>query len=137
MLWSTYYGGSKANSDQYLGGTLEVDEAGRVWLTGMTNSSDLPTRNASQPANGGGDFDGFVAAISSDGNKLCYGSYFGGNGHDTLEGLVAAGGRIYASGISSSTNLKQKRSQIQRGYGGGRYDAVIIGLDVPVDRGCH
>jgi len=46
VLWSTYYGGSKANSDQYLGGTLEVDEAGRVWLTGMTNSSDLPTRNA-------------------------------------------------------------------------------------------
>jgi len=137
VLWSTYYGGSKANSDQFLGGTLEVDEAGRVWLTGMTNSSDLPTRNAFQPTNGGGDFDGFLAAISSDGARLCYGSYFGGNGHDTLEGLIAAGGRIYASGISSSTNLQQKRSQIQRGYGGGRYDAVIVGLDVPVDRGCH
>jgi len=137
VLWSTYYGGSKANSDQFLGGTLEVDEAGRVWLTGMTNSSDLPTRNAFQPTNGGADFDGFLAAISSDGARLCYGSYFGGNGHDTLEGLIAAGGRIYASGISSSTNLQQKRSQIQRGYGGGRYDAVIVGLDVPVDRGCH
>jgi hypothetical protein len=136
-LWSTYYGGSKANSDQFLGGSLVVDESGRVWFTGMTNSPDLPTRNPSQAAYGGGDFDGFVAALSSDGAKLCYGSYIGGNGHDTLEGLAVGGGRIYASGLTSSTNLQQKRSQVQRGYGGGPYDAIIIGLDVPVDRSCH
>ncbi|MGA2147652.1 MAG: SBBP repeat-containing protein [Bryobacteraceae bacterium] len=137
MLWSTYYGGSRANSDQFLGGSLAVDEAGRVWFTGMTNSPDLPTRNPSQAAYGGGDFDGFLAALSSDGARLCYGSYFGGNGHDTLEGLAVGGGKIYASGITSSTNLQQKRSQIQRGYGGGLYDAIIIGLNAPVDRSCH
>ena len=131
VLWSTYYGGSKANSDQFLGGGLEVDGSGRVWFTGMTNSLDLPTRNPSQAAYGGGDFDGFLAALSSDGAKLCYGSYVGGNGHDTLEGLAARGGKIYASGITSSANLQQKHSQIQRGYGGGPYDAIIVGLDVP------
>jgi hypothetical protein len=137
MLWSTYYGGSKANSDQFLGGSLAVDEAGRVWFTGMTNSPDLPVRNPSQAAYGGGDFDGFLAALSSDGAKLCYGSYIGGNGHDTLEGLAVGRGRVYASGITSSTNLQQKGSQVQRGYGGGPYDAVIVTLDAPVDRSCH
>jgi hypothetical protein len=137
MLWSTYYGGSKANSDQFLGGSMAVDEAGRVWFTGMTNSPDLPRRNPSQAAYGGGDFDGFLAALSSDGAKLCYGSYFGGNGHDTLEGLAVGGARIYASGITSSRDLQQKRTQIQRGYGGGPYDAMIVGLNAPADRDCR
>jgi hypothetical protein len=114
-----------------------VDEAGRVWLTGMTNSPDLPTRHPSQASYGGGDFDGFLAAFSSDGSKLCYGSYIGGNAHDILEGVAVGNGKIYASGLSSSANLRQRRSQIQRGYGGGPYDAIVIGLDVPVDRSCR
>jgi hypothetical protein len=57
---------------------LEIDNIGRIWFTGMSNSPDLPTRNPAQAAYGGGDFDGFLAALSSDGAKLCYGSYFGG-----------------------------------------------------------
>ncbi len=107
VLWSTFYGGSKANSDQFLGGGLAVDETGRVWFTGMTNSPDLPRRNPSQAEYGGGDFDGFLAANSSDGAKLCYGSYIGGNGHDTLEGVAVKGRKVYASGITSSTNLSR------------------------------
>ena len=103
----------------------------------MTNSLDLPTRNPRQAAYGGGDFDGFLAALSSDGARLCYGSYFGGNGHDTLEGVTVGGGRIYASGITSFTNLKQTGSQVQRGYGGGPYDAIIVGWDLPVDHSCQ
>ena len=137
LLWSTFYGGSKANSDQFLGGSLAIDETGRIWFTGMSNSPDLPMRNPTQPVYGGGDFDGFLAALSSDGTRLCYGSYFGGNGNDALEGLTTKKGKIYASGISSSTNLVQKHSQIQRGYGGGPYDAIIIGLSVPADGSCH
>jgi hypothetical protein len=137
IFWSTYYGGSKANSDQFAGGDLAVDEAGRVWLTGMTNSSDLPTRNPSQATYGGGDFDGFLAALSADGSKLCYGSYIGGTGHDILEGLAVANGKVYASGLSSSSDLKQKRSLIQPGYGGGPYDAIVIGMDLPAEHNCR
>jgi hypothetical protein len=137
VLWSTFYGGSKANSDQFLGGRVEVDETGRIWFTGMTNSPDLPTRNASQAEYGGGEFDGFLAALASDGAKLCYGSYFGGNGHDTLEGLTARGGKTYASGISSSTNLTQKHSQIQRAYGGGPCDAILIGVNISAGASYH
>jgi Beta-propeller repeat len=68
-MWSTFYGGSKANSDQFLGGGLEMDTSGRVWFTGMSNSLDLPMRNPAEPGYGGGDFDGFVAALSSDGGE--------------------------------------------------------------------
>ena len=132
-MWSTFYGGSKANSDQFLGGGLEIDGAGRIWFAGMSNSPDLPTRNAAQAAYGGGDFDGFLAALSSDGAKLCFGSYFGGNGHDTLEGITFRSGNIYTVGISSSTDLMRKHSRIQGGYGGGPYDAMLIGLRIPAD----
>ena len=137
ILWSTYYGGSKANSDQFLGGSVAVDEGGRVWLSGMTNSPDLPARNPSQASYGGGDFDGFLAAFSPDGAKLCYGSFIGGKRHDILEGLAAGSAKVYASGFSSSDNLQQRGSQIQSRYGGGPYDAIIIGLSVPTDRSCR
>jgi hypothetical protein len=130
ILWSTYYGGSDENSEQYQGGSVAVDDAGRVWLNGMTNSRDLPTRNPSQPAYGGGDFDGFLAAFSANGSRLCYGTYLGGNAHDILEGLAAGGGKVYASGLSASRDLAPKRWQMQRGYGGGPYDAMVFGLDV-------
>lgn len=136
-LWSTYFGGSKPNSDQFLGGHVAVDASGRVWLTGMTASSDLPTRSAFQPAYGGGDFDGFVAAFSSDGSKLCFGSYLGGSAHDVLEGLVVRNGRVYATGISSSANLQQTHLHVQPGYGGGPYDTILLGFDIPVDRSCR
>ena len=74
ILWSTFYGGSKENADQYAGGGLAIDDAGRVWVAGATGSPDLPTRNPYQPSFGSGDFDGFLAAFASDGSKLCYGS---------------------------------------------------------------
>lgn len=137
ILWSTFYGGSRPNSDQFLGGNVAVDSSDRVWLTGMTSSLDLPTLNAAQPVYGGGDFDGFVVAFSTNGSKLCYGSYVGGNQHDVLEGLAVGNGRVYASGLTSSANLPQKNSQIQPGYGGGPFDAIIIGLDLPDSRSCR
>jgi hypothetical protein len=137
ILWSTYYGGSKENSYQSTGGAMALDEAGRVWLVGATSSTDLPLRNPSQASFAGGDFDGFLAAFSPDGSKLCYGSYFGGNGQDMLEGLVAGRHRIYASGITSSKNIQQRRLQVQPGFGGGPYDAVLLGLDVPPDLSCR
>jgi len=137
VLWSTFYGGSKENADQFEGGDVAVDKAGHVWLTGMTNSSDLPTRNPYQASYGGGDFDGFIASFSSDGSKLCYGSYVGGNGHDILVGVAVGNGKVYASGLSASSNIPQKRWQVQPGFGGGPFDAIVIGLDKPVDANCH
>jgi hypothetical protein len=137
ILWSTFYGGSKANSDQFLGGAVGVDDAGRIWLTGMTSSTDLPTRNPAQSANAGGDFDGFLAAFSSDGARLCYGSYLGGNAHDILEGLAIANGKVYVSGLTSSTNLRQTNSRVQPGYGGGPYDAIVAAWKNPADPNCR
>jgi hypothetical protein len=134
ILWSTYYGGSKANSDQYEGGDMAVDGSGRVWLAGMTSSVDLPVKNAPQASFGGGDFDGFLAAFSGDGSRLCYGSYFGGTGHDILEGVAVGKRAVYASGLSASPDIRQKAWPGQARYGGGPYDAVVLGTAV---EGCR
>ena len=131
LLWSTYFGGSKTNSDRFEGGSLAVDRSGRVWFTGMTASPDLPLRDAFQPAYGGGDFDGFLAALSPDGARLCYATYLGGAAHDILEGLAVSDRMVYASGLTASTGLRQYKGGIQSGFGGGPFDALVAGLAVP------
>src|ERR1035441_8195288 len=99
--------------------------------------SDLPTRNALQASYGGGDMDGFLAAFSPDGSKLCYGTYVGGNGRDILEGIAVGRGKVYASGISASANLAQKGWKAQAGFGGGPFDAIVIGLGNRADEQCR
>ena len=118
FLWSTYYGGSKENADQYEGGSLAIDPQGRVWFDGATSSPDLPLRHPDQATYGGGDFDGFLAALPPTAPGSIYGSYAGGTGHDILEGLALGKQRVYGSGISSSP---------LPGYGGGPYDAILFG----------
>ena len=133
IVWSTHYGGSTESPQPYDNGSMAVDEHGRVWIDGMTAATDLPTRNAFQPSYGGGDMDGFLAALSPDGSKLCYGTYVGGSGHDILEGIAVGGGKVYASGISASENLPQKNWRVQPGYGGEPFDAIVIGLALPAN----
>jgi len=137
ILWSTYYGGSKPNSDQFLSGSMQVDDAGRVWLSGMTASTDLPTRTPVQPANAGGDFDGFLAAFSNDGARLCYATYLGGSAHEILEAVAIAKDRVYATGITASVNIPVSLNATQPKYGGGPYDAVIFGIGLPPISSCR
>jgi hypothetical protein len=81
--------------------------------------------------------DGFLAAFSADGSKLCYGTYIGGNGRDVLEGIAVGKGKVYASGISASKSLPQRNWRVQSGHGGGPFDAIVIGLTTPSDQACR
>jgi hypothetical protein len=69
-VFSTYFGGS-GNEDENListtgvAGGIAVDTAGKIYVTGSTNSlSAFPILNAAQPAYGMGTADGFVAKIN-------------------------------------------------------------------------
>ena len=137
IIWSTHYGGSAKGPLLYDGGSVAVDRNGLVWIASQTGAPDLPTRNALQATYGGGDMDGFLAAFSPDGSKLCYGTYVGGNGRDVLEGLALGKGKVYASGISASKTLPQKNWRVQPGFGGGPFDAFVIGLESPLDGSCR
>ena len=113
-----------------MGGSMAVDATGRVWLGGATNSPDLPTRNPHQATYGGGDFDGFLAAFSPDGSKLCYGSYVGGNGHDMLEGLAVGSAIGAAAGVAWILATRGKEIVLPHGTS----LELLLGQPVDFDR---
>src|SRR5579872_6587396 len=60
LVYSTYLGGS--GDDEGYG--CAVDSSGDVYVTGITGSSDFPTKNPFQPTYGGND-DAFVAELNA------------------------------------------------------------------------
>ena len=101
LVYSTYLGG--AGFDIAAG--LAVNEAGEIFVTGQTTSSDFPTRNPYQsslrgPANV------FIAALNEAGSDLKLSTYLGGSGFDGANDIVLdARGNIYVTGATSSTDF--------------------------------
>jgi len=105
LLFSTFLGG--AGDDKAYG--LDVDLVGSVYLTGETNSGDLPmapfstwgTMVLDHPFdysyNGGKD--AFIAKIASEGSRLELSTYFGGKSDDIGRAvLVDADQTVYFAG---------------------------------------
>lgn len=109
LLWTTYYGGSL--DDKALGVTAVGDgTTGRVYITGYTESSDMPTFS-----NAGlycqttlkGTRDAFIIGVDNDhGGQLTanrWATYFGGNGDETGYAVTNDGSGIYIGGSTSTT----------------------------------
>jgi beta-propeller repeat-containing protein/all-beta uncharacterized protein len=127
LVYSTYLGGSGDDS----GFSIAVDSSGNAYVTGYTRSTDFPTANPLQDANGGafGDFfDAFVTKINAAGSALVYSTYLGGNGRDSGFGIaVDSSGNAYVTGVTESTNFPTANS-IQASNGGG-YDAFVTKIN--------
>jgi hypothetical protein len=94
-----------------------VDSAGHAYVTGSTNSTNFPTKNALQPAYGGNG-DAFVAKLDPTGSALIYSTYLGGSGGDAGYGIaVDSAGSTYVTGITYSTDFPTK-NPLQPAYGG-------------------
>ncbi len=101
----------------YLGGVwdeipnaLAVDEEGRLWMAGMTNSDDFPTRDPLQDTFSGpirdGEGDVFLARLNEDASALDFSTYLGGNQDDEATGLALdAEGRVYLTGWTMSNDF--------------------------------
>jgi hypothetical protein len=123
LIYSTYLGGSWYDS----GSAIAVDSAGNAYVTGVTNSTDFPTMNPLQPANGGG-YDAFVAKINPAGSALVYSTYLGGSGDDWGNGIAVDGaGNAYVVGQTASTDFPTV-NPLQPANGGG-YDAFVTKLN--------
>jgi hypothetical protein len=111
-LWSTYFGGSR---NDYATG-IALDPQGNAWVTGWTESSDLPvaadalqhTFGGGVCAAGGGSLpceDAFIAEYSPNG-ALLYSTYLGGKRYDVPYGIATdAQGRIGIAGVTQSGNF--------------------------------
>jgi Beta-propeller repeat len=123
LVYSTYLGGS----DREIGIDIAVDEDGRAYVTGRTESPDFPTtRRAFQPAFAGG-IDVFVTKLNRSGTALVYSTYLGGSGDDGGDGIaVDEDGQAYITGPTTSSDFPTTRRAVQPAFAGGFEDAFVV-----------
>jgi len=115
LVYSTYLGGSGYD----LGYAIAVDSAGDAYATGSSSSTNFPTMNPIQRANGG-DFDAFVTELNPTGSALVYSTYLGGKFEDDGYGIaVDSGGNVYLTGYTLSTNFPMQNAFQKRLAGAG------------------
>jgi hypothetical protein len=86
LLYSTFLGGSSVD----IATGIAVDPVGLVYVTGITASTNFPTKNGSQNRHGGGrsfdtGIDAFLTKLDtnkSGANSLLYSTFLGGDGED-------------------------------------------------------
>ena len=127
LSYSTYFGG---HGDDRISG-MAVDTSGSVYITGTTNSSDLPLKVAVQPVHIPPFADVFIAKLNPSGTELVYSTYLGGSGGDAGVAIAVDGaGNAYVTGITSSIDdFPTTAGAFQSTLAGGRnFDAFVVKL---------
>jgi uncharacterized protein (TIGR03437 family) len=124
LIYSTYFGGSAADTAE----SITVDSAGNMYVSGVTNSSNLPTAGPFRSGYSGA-ADSYICKLNSLGNSLIFSTYIGGTGNDVVRRLaVDAAGNCYITGFTSSGNYPTQ-NPLQGAFGGGDSDAFITKLN--------
>ena len=125
LVYSTYLGGS----DFDYGSGIAVDGSGNAYITGNTNSANLPTKNPIQASNAGWS-DAFVAKINAAGSALIYSTYLGGNSYDSSIGIAVDGSEnTYITGETISASFPTKNPIQASEAGDGDAFVAKIGAD--------
>jgi len=100
IRWSTYVGGSQDD----LAFDIRVDSSGAVYVGGYTNGS-FPTTSGAFDTSHNSKYDGVVLKLSSNGTRLVYSTYLGGDKDDYVYGIaVDSSGNAYATGMTASSS---------------------------------
>ncbi|MBK7599322.1 MAG: SBBP repeat-containing protein [Acidobacteria bacterium] len=107
-----------------------MDGAGAAYVTGFTRSTNFPTANPVQAANGGnGNRDAFILKLNPAGSALAYSTYLGGSSGDEGRDIaVDSMGSAHIVGQTFSTNFSTA-NPLQSINGGGSSDAFIAKLN--------
>jgi hypothetical protein len=106
LIYSTYLGGSENDGAS----RIAVDSEGNAYVVGWTQSTNFPTVNPFQAANGGAEcncYNAFVAKINPEGSALIYSTYLGGTDNDDFGYGIAVdgGGNAYVAGSALTTDF--------------------------------
>ncbi|NAS31504.1 hypothetical protein GTQ40_11010 [Flavobacteriaceae bacterium R38] len=125
VLATTYLGGSGND----IGFSIELDDMGRRYIGGTTNSLDFPVHNAIQEVNHG-ENDLFIVMIDSTGSSLEFASYLGGKGTDQIYNVnLGPLGDVFIMGVTTSSDFPTTQGVFQPEFKGER-DAIITRLNV-------
>jgi len=128
LNYSTYLGGN----DVEKGWGLTIDEQGRVYVCGYTNSTDFPVKNPVQKMKNNGQ-DMYISKISKNGDALIYSTSLGGNGLDDANCIVVdQQGCAYITGYTKSSDFPVM-NPFDGTYNGKR-DAFVIKLSPNGDK---
>jgi hypothetical protein len=110
-VYSTYLGGNDEETRSQSGGpAVAIGPSGGAFVTGSTRSINFPTRDATQPAYGGGLSDAFVANFDVTG-QLVYSTYLGGTGDDYgARVAVDPAEAVAVAGATNSADLGTQRA---------------------------
>ncbi|HUR81162.1 MAG TPA: SBBP repeat-containing protein, partial [Thermoanaerobaculia bacterium] len=144
LLYSTFYGGAKAAESGSFdrGEAVAVEDSGRIYIAGLSNANDLPTKNGFQNnrKSSGSGFDAFVAVFDPSQPKgrdtLLYASFLGGRDDDHGLGIAIDPDRnAYVGGKTRSDDLKTKSPAgqslppLQAKFQGGAFDGFLAKID--------
>lgn len=111
VIYATYFGGS--GIDEAI--SVAADSFGNAYVTGFSNSTNLPLVHQAQGFPLGGNTPSFLFKISPDGSALVYSTYLGGSGQDLAYGVkVDDLGNAYVAGIVTSSNFPTTANAFQR-----------------------
>ena len=124
LAYSSFLGGDGSSDAAF---AIAVDTSGNAYVTGQTDSTNFPTRNALFPHPQGGFYDAFVTEVSADGASLIYSTYLGGNadshgngGSDLGLGIAAdPAGNAYVTGTTDSPSYPTTPGALQTAFPGG------------------
>lgn len=119
IIWERLIGGTDADNNHpdnnFDYGKIALDPAGNCYLTGITNSDNLPLLNPFQNTRGGGT-DAYIAKYDPTGNLL-FASYLGGSENENDLGAgdigVDLNGNIFITGTTKSSNFFNTNTAFQ------------------------
>ena len=126
-VYTRYIGGTDYDYMDHGRGAIAVNNAGNIYITGTTASSDFPTSSPYLNANQGG-YDAFIAKVNTAGTALDYATYLGGTDDDSGGGIaIDSAEYMYVTGTTSSNDFPTA-SAIYSTYEGGTSDAFVTKL---------
>lgn len=116
LEWSTYLGGTDIDDAV----SVRLDAAERVLMAGHTLSIDFPTSANAFDRIPNGDWDVFLSRLAPDGSSLEWSTFVGGNGLDTVNGMVVNDdGECVLVGTTASITFPVTDGALDTDHGGG------------------